>query len=304
MNSNASTTSQVKPQGNNFRRPATCAEALALAARRLQGSPQGTPRALARALLKTFCNLPYETQLAHPERALDPDCADAFLAAVEAVAQGTPLAYVVGKRAFCDFEVEVAPGVLIPRPETELLVEVVLQIAGQLPEGPFADVGTGSGVLAIALARALPGRDVLALELSKEALEIARRNFARLGVHRQVRALRSDLLSALAPRPLLALVVSNPPYVEATDFAHLPDHIKRYEPEIALVPPEGPENLYRRLARQAFERLLPGGVLVVELGAGQGESCRRVLGEAGFSEPTLHTDLAGIVRVVCAWKSK
>lgn len=234
--------------------------------------------------------------------------------------QRRPLAYLLGWRDFWDLRLVVDEGVLVPRPDTECLVEALLDAdtAGELPDGVVYDVGTGSGAVALALSER---RSVLAGELSPAALDVARRNLARLargealaepgeppdearrarGGERAARVLllAADGLGAVGDERLAA-VVANPPYVEPGDHARLQPEV-RHEPRVALVPADGDVRaVYAGLAREARRVLRPGGLLLVEVGAGQAGWVARACGEAGLEHVGTRPDLAGIPRVVVA----
>ena len=278
----------------------TTRQALGFASDRLAGCEQGEPHRLARLLLARFTGVSVEAQLAHPEQELPTEAAEAFAHAVEQVASGTPLPYLTGTREFYGLQFEVSPAVLIPRPETELLVEASLKALAAGPEGPVLDVGTGSGIIAVCLARALPKRALFATDLSSTALEVARRNAARNGVADRIRFLQADLLEGFPAQPTFAAIVSNPPYVEPEEVASLPAHVRDHEPLLALAP-EGPvEEFLSRLFGQAAERLLPGAVLALELGLGQEGLYRRLAESLGLEVETVLADLAGIPRALVA----
>ena len=279
--------------------PLTIEQALNRASLRLQRTSQGEPLRLARLALQSACRVTLAHQLAYPDELLGPADLEAFRALVDELEREVPLAYLTGVRRFLDFELEVTPDVLIPRPETELLAESALALVPRTaPGAPLADVGTGSGALALALARACGDRKILALDISPAALAVAARNAAKNEVSPRLRLLASDLLSAVAPRAIFGLIVSNPPYVLPEEFGALPAHVRDNEPRLALVPPEPLPIFLRRLARQAFARLLPGGFLLLEMGANQESTYRTALEEAGFAPLHIRRDLAGLPRVI------
>lgn len=208
---------------------------------------------------------------------------------------GRPLAYVLGEWEFCGLPFRVDERVLIPRPETELLVQAAEELAG---EGPLLDLCTGSGCVAVALALRT-GLPVWAADLSADALEVARENALSNGA--DVRFLQGDLFGALpADAPLFSLIASNPPYVRREEYVTLQPEITRFEPELAFVAEEEGLAFYRRLAEEAASHLLPGGALCCEIGEDQGEAVCRLLREHGWQDVRLLRDLAGLDRTVTA----
>jgi release factor glutamine methyltransferase len=217
----------------------------------------------------------------------------------ERAATGRPVAYLTGRRGFLEFELEVGPDVLVPRPESELLIEELdeLLARGALPPGPLVDRGTGSGNLALGVRGRRP---VLALDLSEAALRVAARNLARVLPDARVLLARADGLDALRPASVAA-VLANPPYVEPADFDALPEDVRRHEPRAALVPSEGSVRaLFERLLAQSRRVLVPGGWLLSELGAGQAAAVLSLASVSGFGWTGLRQDLAGHDRLLLA----
>jgi release factor glutamine methyltransferase len=246
-----------------------------------------TPRLDAELLLAAAMGVDRAVIVSDPGRGLDPDAARRFMDFAARRRQREPVAYILGSKGFRSIELAVDARVLIPRPETEHLVEAALD----LPQGArVCDVGTGSGAIALALKSERPDLDVVATDTSSEALEVARANASALGL--DVAFFAGDLLEAV-PGPLDA-VVSNPPYVE--DGAQLAPEIVRYEPALALR--AGPDGL------DVIRRLLPAAaaaharVVALEIGAGQVDAVRALMGESGFDSVSVVRDLAGIERVV------
>jgi len=206
---------------------------------------------------------------------------------------GTPLQHLTGEQAFRRISVAVRPGVFIPRPETEVLVDVALKWLDVAEDPVVVDVGTGTGAVALAIADERRGVRVFATDLSPEAVELARENAARLGL--SVTVLQGDLLEPLPPelRGALDLVVSNPPYVTDADYEDLPAEV-RADPRMALV---GGTRLHERLAAQAIGWLRRGGALAVEVGASQGPDVTKVL-EGSYEDVRTVADLAGRDRIV------
>lgn len=204
--------------------------------------------------------------------------------------QGKPTQYITGRQEFYGREFRVTPAVLIPRPETEHVVEAALEASR--PPGAVVDVGTGSGAIAVTLALEMSCA-VVATDLSWAALEVARENARRLGA--PVRFIQCDLVAALADASA-SLVVSNPPYVPESEIGSLQREVRDWEPRLAFSGGEAGLDCYARLIGEAERVLRPGGWLVVELGAGQAEAVREMLGR-GWSQVRFLEDLAGRVRV-------
>jgi release factor glutamine methyltransferase len=213
-----------------------------------------------------------------------------------------PLAYITGRREFFGLEFTVDRRVLIPRPETEGLVERVIGLAHGAPA--IVDVGTGSGCIAVGLAVHLPSARLTAVDVSAEALALARLNAARHGVAERISFVQGDLLSALGDR--FDIIVSNPPYILSAEIATLQPEITRYEPHTALDGGGDGLDVIRCLLRQARVRLKPGGALVLEIGAGQGQAVA-ALARAALpgARVTVEHDLAGLERYVIAlWETE
>lgn len=207
--------------------------------------------------------------------------------------RGKPVQYITGRQEFYGRQFRVTPAVLIPRPETEHVVETALELARDARVA--VDIGTGSGAIAVTLALEMRAR-IVATDISAAALEVAAGNAERLGA--EVRFVRCDLASALTPQSA-DLVVSNPPYVPGDQIASLQREVRDWEPRLALC--GGPSGLdfYERLAAEAERVLRPGGWLVVELGMGQHAAVRRLLSKR-WGRPRISEDLAGVPRVLAA----
>jgi release factor glutamine methyltransferase len=231
--------------------------------------------------------------VAHDRDAIDDSAADAFRKLVQRRHDGEPVAYLLGKREFHGLDFRVRPGVLIPRPETETLVDAALEKLDATPGRKVLDLGTGSGCVAVSIAHERPTAQVTAVDLSADALDVARGNAGALG--QQVEFLQGRWFSPLARRRF-DVIVSNPPYVAAGD-PHLDQGDLRFEPEGALI--SGPDGLndIRVIVASAGEHLLPGGWLMFEHGYDQADSCRDLLLKAGFGDLQSWVDLAGITRV-------
>jgi release factor glutamine methyltransferase len=214
-----------------------------------------------------------------------------------------PLQYILGTQEFCGLDIAVTPDVLIPRPETELLVEEALRAIAGVNGPAIADVGTGSGCIAVAIACERPGATVYALDLSGGALAVARSNATRHGTRNRIRFIQADLLAAFGGESAGAFdaIVSNPPYLPEQELEALQSEVARYEPRVALA--AGPDGLafYRRLLREAPPLLKPDGRLIMELGFGQADAVMRLARECGaFDAIECRKDAAGIERVLIA----
>ncbi|MFZ0820884.1 MAG: peptide chain release factor N(5)-glutamine methyltransferase [Candidatus Acidiferrales bacterium] len=241
---------------------------------------------------------------AHPEHLLSAEQRAQFLALIERCAAGVPTQYLTGKQEFWGLEFQVTPDVLIPRPETEHVVEAALErLGGARRNKPLrvADVGTGSGCIAVALAKELPSATIHATDVSGAALEIARRNAARHGVEDRVSFVECNLLEGVAEPAQFDLIVSNPPYIGTRESESLPREVRDHEPHDALFAGEDGMALYPPLIAQAAARLAPGGLLILELGINQFEAVGDLLDAArGWTRVSAKQDLAGIVRVISA----
>ena len=240
----------------------------------------------AELLLLHVLGKPRSWVIAHADDVLDDSHEAAFHALVQRRRDGEPVAYITGHRGFWTLNLEVTSATLIPRPETELLVELAL--ARMTPMARVVDLGTGSGAIALAMARECPTATIVATDASVDALAIAERNAARHGI-RNVRFAQGDWLSPLAGERF-DLIVSNPPYIEAYD-PHLAQGDLRFEPASALA--SGVDGLddIRRIVAQARDHLEPGGALLMEHGWNQGSAVREVLSAAGYRDVFTEQDL-------------
>jgi release factor glutamine methyltransferase len=233
--------------------------------------------------------------LAHPERPLLPAEAAQYEALIGNRAVGYPLPYLTGKTEFYGLELVVTPDVMIPRPETEFLVDLALE----RQPSTVIDVGTGSGCIAVALAAHLPEAAILGIDVSPAALAVARRNVEKHGLAERVELIAGDLLDH-RPGPV-DLIVSNPPYVSGDEWASLPPSILYYEPHLALNGGTDGLEVIRRLLYESQGLLNPRGALLVEIGASQGEAVKEIartcFPETGISVQ-VHLDLAGRDRVL------
>jgi len=210
---------------------------------------------------------------------------------------GEPIQYILGEAEFYGLPFRVAPAVLIPRPETEHLVEKALHAAASLSSLRILDIGTGSGAIAVAVAHQLAQASVTAIDLSPEALAVAEENARRNGV--PIRFLQGDLFAPVSGEAF-ELILSNPPYIPTADRDTLSVEVREHEPSLALFAGEDGLGIYRRLIPAAYEHLVPGGFLLLEIGYGQGPAVGELLRESQFEEIEFIPDLQSIPRVACA----
>ena len=253
----------------------------------------GLPTLEARMLLERVLGKNHAWLIAHADEASGAEAGQAFAALAERRRQGEPIAYILGEREFYGLEFGVTQAVLIPRPETELLVELALERIPGDAAARVLDLGTGSGAIAVALAKQRPQARVTAVDVDYAALTVARANAKRHGV--SVRFFCGDWFGAL-PGESFELIVSNPPYVAAGD-AHLAVGDVRFEPQRALLGGADGLDCIRAIVAKARAHLGPGAWLLFEHGYDQAEACRALLEAGGYREVQSWPDLAGIPRV-------
>lgn len=259
----------------------------------LAGARQAIPVAEARLLLGEVLGRNHAWLEAHRDDLIEAAAAQRFAALVARRAAGEPVAYLLGRREFYGRDFAVSPAVLIPRPETELLVEVALAAVAGRANPRILDLGTGSGCIAVTLALELPGAEVTAVDISAAALAVARGNAQALGAG--LRCLQSEWFAALGGERF-DLIVSNPPYVAEGD-PHLAAGDLRFEPAVALACGRDGLDAIRCILAAAPDHLEPGASLHVEHGYDQAGAMAELLMAAGFNDISQHQDLAGIVRV-------
>jgi release factor glutamine methyltransferase len=237
----------------------------------------------------------------HAERALTPAELSAFREVFKRRRAGEPVAYLLGEREFYGISFQVDARVLVPRPETETLVDVALaRTRSRSMFGNALDLCTGSGCVAIAFARARGTWRVTATDVSEDALSVARRNAARTGAVRNLRLMASDLFGALHGERF-DLITANPPYIPSGELDQLPLDVRAFEPRLALDGGEDGLDLVRRIASQALAHLSPRGLLALEIGAEQGAEAHAILRNAGYSALEIARDLAGRDRVISGY---
>ena len=209
-----------------------------------------------------------------------------------------PLAYIVGKKEFFSLELEVNESVLIPRPETEILVAAAVESASHRADITILDIGTGSGAIALAIAAALPQARTVATDVSAAALDVARRNATRRGLGERVEFREGDCWEAMAASTTFDLIVSNPPYIEDGELDRLQPEVAKFEPRVALAGGSDGLNFYRKIAARLREFLNPGGELMVEIGEGQELAVTEMFRASGAADVAVISDFAGHARVV------
>lgn len=275
-------------------------ESIAQAASRLSYGPHPDRARLdAETLLAHALGRNKAWLLAHGEEALPDSAVSCFAEYIERRSFGEPIQYILGETEFYGLPFHVTHDVLIPRPETEHLVEKATELAAGFVQPRIVDVGTGSGAIAIALAHQLQQAVVTAIDLSLPALDIARGNAAHNGVAERIRFLDGDLLKPVAGETF-EMVISNPPYVAEHDGNTLAVEVRDYEPAQALFAGADGLATYRRLIPEAFDMLVRGGFLVLEIGYSQEADIRALLADAGFEGIAFTADLQGIPRVASA----
>ena len=238
------------------------------------------------------------------DQVLSPVQVDAYRDYVRQRLRGMPLQYITGKADFRNLTLAVDPTVLIPRPETEILVEVALEHLSGCEDPQVLDLGCGSGAIALALAQECPAARVKATDISPPALAQTRRNARQLGLEGRVVFCCGDLLAPLQAAGQFHLIACNPPYVRRGDLEGLEPQVRDYEPSLALDGGEDGLDFYRRLAGQAAPFLAPQGLIVLEVGAGQAGEVAGLLAQSGSFVPAqIRPDLAGIPRVVSATRN-
>jgi release factor glutamine methyltransferase len=276
--------------------PPTLAQLLAEARPRLAATPFAAPPREAALLLGRLLGLSEAQVLAHREREVPEETAARFRSLLERRLAGEPVSYLLGERDFYGRTFAVDPRVLIPRPETEHVVEEAL--ASPLPDRPWIlDVGTGSGILAVTLALEIPGARTIGTDVSAGALAVAFRNARRHGVVDRARFVGADLAHGL-DLSRFDLVVSNPPYIDTADAPSLSPEVVGFEPHLALFAPGSGDSVLARLFALLGVGLRPGIRAIVEIGFGQLDAARRHAEASGLRFAGARQDYAGIPRVV------
>ena len=288
--------------------PLTVAQALQEGAASLSRAGVESARLDAELLLAEALNFERSRLYLDHGMALDPRAGKRFRLLLSRRVGGEPVAYISGRREFWSLDFLVTRAVLVPRPETELLVEVAVglveaefQTAGRRLQ--MMDLGTGSGAIAVALAREISDVEIWATDVSLEVLQVAQANARRHGVEEKIRFLSADLFEPVRARGFFQMIVSNPPYVRRREFDGLVREVRDFEPRVGL--DGGPDGLdfYRRIIPQAQFHLAAGGFIALEIGADMGAEVTRLFADAGgYSHARVYRDYAGRDRVVSARK--
>lgn len=278
----------------------TIAESLKQASATLRAAAVPNDLLDAQTLLAHALNCDRTHLIVHFNQQLTDDQQTSYEALIARRATGEPLQYITGQQEFFGLPFIVTPAVLIPRPETEILVEEVIRLA-QLHHWTnpvIVDAGTGSGCIAVTLARELAGAQVIATDISTEALAVARRNAELNGVAERVQFLPSDWLDTLPVETLADFIVSNPPYVAAHEMPALQREVREWEPALALTDRADGLSFYRRLLADAPSRVKAGGYFLCEMGYTQSAAVSALADQTIWTEPQLLDDLQGIPRTL------
>lgn len=281
--------------------PISIAEAILQGANKLRKAGVAEARREAGSLLAFLLDKDRTFILSHAEDPISGEQETLFEEFLDARAQGEPAQYITGRQEFYGLEFEVTPAVLIPRPETELLIEAAMKLVGAEEVVSFCDVGTGSGCIAITLLTQLPLARATAVDVSVPALEIAKRNAARHRVTDRIELMFSDCFASV-PRQTFDLIVSNPPYVAEDEVATLQREVRDFEPRVALTAGADGLDVIRRLVVDAQSYLKRRGHLLFEIGFDQHETVGDLIDAQAWELLDIHQDLQGIPRTVALRK--
>jgi release factor glutamine methyltransferase len=285
----------------------SCLDTLNQAVDRLRSEGINRPRTNAELLLGAVLHAKKIDLYLGRDRILTPQQINKFDELIQERISGKPLQYIIGSTEFFGLEFQVNESVLIPRPETETLVETVIQLLTDSPQPKIIDLGTGSGAIAVSLAKNLTGSSVFATDISADALKVAEKNAGRNKVAEQIDFLCGDLFEPLKHRKLEGVVdcvASNPPYVSQEEFDHLPKEVRDYEPILALKTDEEGMLFHTKIIENSVDFLKINGILILEVGLGQaGRVADLMRDRKEFKDAEIKKDLGGIDRVVLARKA-
>ncbi|HMO80663.1 MAG TPA: peptide chain release factor N(5)-glutamine methyltransferase [Pyrinomonadaceae bacterium] len=276
-------------------------DAISSAASDLRSSGVPDPLRDARTLLSSVLGRDLAFIIAHPEYILSDDERRGLASAVFRRSAREPLQYIVGHQEFYGLRFRVTPEVLIPRPETEAVVETVIGLLERLPEPRFFEVGVGSGCISVSILKHLPGACAVGSDISETAIAVARENAERHGVLSRFELVCTDIFSDLASNKRYDVIVSNPPYVDIREVASLQSEVRDFEPRIALTDNADGLSIIRRIVESSPMHLKPRGALVLEIGFRQSQAVGEMFERALWGEPEFRPDLSGIPRVVLAF---
>jgi release factor glutamine methyltransferase len=279
----------------------TVREVLNEATRNFEGEGIPSARLDAEVLLSFFLGQDRLEFLKNPEMSISKPQMVSFKKIVARRLQWEPVAYITGRKEFWSLPLEVNSAVLIPRPDTEILVEETLSICRKIdyPEMKIIDIGTGSGAIAIALAKEMPQAQVVATDISVAVLRVARKNALNLGLENQIAFRRSDLFDSVDD--FFDIIVCNPPYISAGEYEKLPAGVKAFEPREALLAGESGTEFYEKLVYQAGTYFKKNGWLLLEIGATQEKSVRKIIEDSGiYDNISMRRDYACLPRVIRA----
>ncbi len=275
---------------------------MAAAIARLEGLGVDEARTKVELLLSSVTGLSRAHLYAQYNRIVSPSEVEKFTVLLDRCARHEPVQYILGTIGFMGLEFLVNEHVLIPRPETEMLVERVIELAPAFSQGcTILDIGTGSGNIAISIARFVSGSKITAIDVSAQALEIAKRNAQRLGAH-AIDFQRCDVLIPFLPEMRCDIIVSNPPYISLDEFSRLEKQVVGFEPRVALTDGNDGLTFIKRILQDACLRLNSPGVLLVELAYNQGEKARQLARDLGYDSIALRKDFQGFDRMIEAHK--
>jgi len=284
----------------------TCLEILSRAVEKLRSEGIDRPRTNAELLLGAVLSVKKVDLYLNRDRILTPQQIEKFNQFIQERISGKPVQYTIGSTEFFGLEFEVNESVLIPRPETETLVEMVMENLKNSSKCKIIDLGTGSGAIAISLVKNLRDSFVFAVDISRDALKVAKQNVKRHKVESQIEFVWGDLLKPLRNKNLegkIDCVVSNPPYVTQEEFEHLPTEVKDYEPIVALKTDEKGTFFHNKIIEGSIPFLKKDGMLALEVGLGQANKVADLIRDRkDFKDTEIKKDLGGIERIVGAYK--
>lgn len=277
----------------------TVRDAIVVGSNMLRDAGIEMPNLDARILLNAAAQMDAEAMVRSPEAPLAPKVFHAYLQMLMRRKSREPVAYITGNKSFWSLDFEVTCDTLIPRPDSETLIETTLAcIESRSKPYTIVDVGVGSGCLLLSLLSELPRSNGIGLDISAEALQVASKNAARLGMGHRTRFMQSNWMDGLTDT--VDVIISNPPYIPSGDIAGLQPDVRLYEPVLALDGGTDGMNPYRIIAKSASKRLSENGLLVVEFGIGQADAIHKILQSEGLRIERVEKDLAGITRCIAA----